>query len=261
MPSAGINPKEFRQTQPLVIMRALEGEIKHNLDLEKSVEISDIKFDPALNEITHIGSNIDRFDVSVVVGLLDELGKPDSMREMRVPTPDVDDKETVSDDDNGNRLELKVAESVTVGAIIPITLNLEETKKLSRMKLVEEMKTGPDTVELASPSYLQVKHCGSYSPKAEDAIHQRYTHVVPEIRPYPRIPNPEEMRSLSTDLTICNRGGIAYTGPEINNYKICVLSDILTMEANVDVLVKFNHAEDRVRRWASVVRRPDTPLA
>ncbi|WKX99252.1 hypothetical protein Q1695_014270 [Nippostrongylus brasiliensis] len=64
MPSAGINPKEFRQTQPLVIMRALEGEIKHNLDLEKSVEISDIKFDPALNEITHIGSNIDRFDVS-----------------------------------------------------------------------------------------------------------------------------------------------------------------------------------------------------
>lgn len=60
--AAKINLKEFKRKGPLVLQAKLQGDIRHNLDQEKSASLKDLKFDPAQNSIVLIGTEIEKLE-------------------------------------------------------------------------------------------------------------------------------------------------------------------------------------------------------
>ncbi|EYB82845.1 hypothetical protein Y032_0349g3197 [Ancylostoma ceylanicum] len=62
MPAAKLNPKEFKTKGPLVLQAAYRGDIKHQLDQDKSVSLRNVKFDTAQNSIVLIGTEIEKLE-------------------------------------------------------------------------------------------------------------------------------------------------------------------------------------------------------
>ncbi|VDL83791.1 unnamed protein product [Nippostrongylus brasiliensis] len=87
------------------------------------------------------------------------------------------------------REELKPATSLTVGAILPITLLKGEVNLLPGLRLCMEM----------------VEHCRSYDEKAVFEVLWKPTDVNPEIHWYPETPTPEEMKKLLKDVERCQQ--------------------------------------------------------
>ncbi|RCN37741.1 hypothetical protein ANCCAN_16334 [Ancylostoma caninum] len=62
MPAAKLNPREFKTKGPLVLQAAYRGDIKHQLDQDKSVSLRNVKFDTAQNSIVLIGTEIEKLE-------------------------------------------------------------------------------------------------------------------------------------------------------------------------------------------------------
>ncbi|KHJ92770.1 hypothetical protein OESDEN_07336 [Oesophagostomum dentatum] len=62
MSAAKINMKEFKEEGPLVMQAAFRGDVKHQLDNDKSTSLKNLKFDPAQNSLVWIGTEIEKVE-------------------------------------------------------------------------------------------------------------------------------------------------------------------------------------------------------
>ncbi|EPB76907.1 hypothetical protein ANCCEY_04033 [Ancylostoma ceylanicum] len=101
MPAAKLNPKEFKTKGPLVLQAAYRGDIKHQLDQDKSVSLRNVKFDTAQNSIVLIGTEIEKLEGEKIVRPDDKEKAP--QLKVLAPTPTSFKEKSVKESDKTNK--------------------------------------------------------------------------------------------------------------------------------------------------------------